>query len=67
MTRDITQVNIDQNIECVRCHAIKIKSKTMQRIKSKNCGIVDDKNRKQFSKFKVCALSQREPSMEHFS
>ena len=30
-------------IECVHCHAIKVKSKTMQRTKSKNCDIVDDK------------------------
>ena len=30
-------------LECVHCHAIKIKSKTMQRTKSKNCDIVDDK------------------------
>ena len=30
-------------IERVRCHAIKIKSKTMQRTKSENCDIVDNK------------------------
>ena len=30
-------------IECVHCHAIKNKIKTMQRTKSKNCDIVDDK------------------------
>ena len=48
----------------------------MQRIKSKSCDIVDGKQRRQFSKFKVCALSQSwdirrnvphkitEPSME---
>ena len=48
----------------------------MQRMKSKNCDIVDDKYRRQFSKFKVYAMSQSwdirrnvahkitEPSME---
>ena len=45
-------------IECVHCHAIKNKIKTMQRIKSKNCDIVDDKYKRQFSKFKAYALSQ---------
>ena len=48
----------------------------MERTKSKNCDIVDNKYRRQFSKFKVCVLSQSwdirrnvphkitEPSME---
>ena len=64
-------------MECVHCHAIKkVKSKTIQWIKSRNCDIIEDKLKRQFSKFKVCVLSQSwdicgnvlckiiEPSME---
>ena len=46
---DVTQVFIlkiglyVKTLECVHCHTIKNLIKTMQRIKSKNCDIVDDK------------------------
>ena len=39
---DITDSTV-MHIECVRCHAIKVKSKTMQWIMSRNCDIIDDK------------------------
>ena len=34
---------VNCSIEWVHCHAIKIKSKTIQWIKSRNCDIIDDK------------------------
>ena len=37
----------------VQCHAIKVKSKTIQRIKSRNCNIIDDMSRRQFSKLDI--------------
>ena len=70
------EISIDFEQKCVRCQAMKNKIKNYATDKVKNCDIVDDKERRQFSKFKVCALSQSwdirrnvppkitEPSME---
>ena len=41
------------------CRAIKInKSKTIQRIKSRNCDVKEIKERRHFSKFQVCVFPQ---------
>ena len=43
LSHDVLLFSLLARIECVHCHAIKNKTKTMQRTKSKNCDIVDDK------------------------
>ena len=45
-------------IESAHCHAIKNNIETVQWIKSRNCDSIDNKYKRQISKFKVCALSQ---------
>ena len=69
---------ITLQIECVHCHAIKnkIKNHSVNKVKKLWYYIIDDELRRQFFKFKVCALSQSwdirrnvprkiiEPSME---